>query len=84
MGIFLSLSSLALQGVVKAACDAAGLQTVGAHVGDVVGFLTQHFTDHSQNLAGALKKANERASVDSGEPWSGQWRGCQAKAPSRE
>src|SRR5262245_8424462 len=57
MGLFRSLSLIALKQVAAGAVRAAGL--VGAE--GVAGFLNERFTDHSQHLAGALRKANERA-----------------------
>ncbi len=57
MGIFLSLSGIALREVVGGA-----LQKVGLSGGDaVIDVLTERFTDHSQRLTKALQSANERS-----------------------
>ena len=57
MGVFQSLSIVALRQVVGGACS-----TVGISGGDaVVGLLANRFTDHSQKLTVALQHANERA-----------------------
>ena len=58
MGIFLSLSGIALREVVGGALQKVGL---GGGSDAVVGFLTERFTDHSQTLTKALQTANERA-----------------------
>jgi hypothetical protein len=57
MGLFRSLSLIALRQVTAGAAQAAGL--AGAE--GVAGFLTDRFTDHSQRLVIALRSANERA-----------------------
>jgi tetratricopeptide (TPR) repeat protein len=58
MGLFQSLSSLALRQVVHAACKAAGVSEVGQAV---VGLLEERLCDRSQRLVSALQAANERA-----------------------
>jgi serine/threonine protein kinase len=58
MGVFQSLSVVALRQVVRGACTAVGM---GAGGDAVVNFLTNRFTDHSQKLTNALQTANEQA-----------------------
>jgi hypothetical protein len=58
MGVFLNLSVLALRQVVQGAANAVGL---GAAGDAVIGFLGDHFTDHSRRLTNALQSANDRA-----------------------
>src|SRR5947209_13849851 len=61
MRISANLCALALKGLLGGACKAAGLQPGEAAVEGVVGFLTRHFTDHSQRLGEALRLTNDRA-----------------------
>ncbi len=58
MGIFLSLSGIALREVVSGVLGKIGLDK-GADA--VMGFLAERITDHSQRLTKALQNANERA-----------------------
>ncbi len=57
MGVFQSLSVVALRQLVDGACSAVGIKG-GEKLVDV---LTARFTDHSQKLTVALRNANERA-----------------------
>jgi hypothetical protein len=61
MSIFQSLSTFALRQVIGAACEAVGFKAGGKVTDQVVGFLTERFTDHSQRLTAALWGANEKA-----------------------
>src|SRR5258708_770573 len=58
MGVFLSLSGIALRQVVGGVLQTVGLDKTGDAAID---FLTKRFTDHSQKLSNALQTANERA-----------------------
>ena len=58
MSIFLNISVLALRQVAEGAANAVGLNATGKAV---IGFLGDHFTDHSQRLTNALQNANDRA-----------------------
>jgi Protein kinase domain len=58
MSILLSLSTLALRGIVDGAWACVGIEQGGAAV---VGFLTERFTDHSQRLTRALHSSSEKA-----------------------
>ena len=58
MGIFLSLSGIALRQVVGGALQTVGLDKAGD---GVIDYLTARFTDHSQRLTKALQSANEKA-----------------------
>jgi hypothetical protein len=58
MSVLLSLSTLAIREVVDGACVYVGIKKSGE---DVVSFLTERFTDHSQRLTKALHSSNEKA-----------------------
>jgi hypothetical protein len=58
MGVLQCLSVVALRQLVGGACNAVGMSGAGD---DVVKFLTNHFTNHSQKLTNALQSANDRA-----------------------
>lgn len=58
MGVFQTLSVVALRQLVGGACTAVGASPVGEAVVD---FLANRFTDHSSKLTTALQTANERA-----------------------
>jgi serine/threonine protein kinase/HEAT repeat protein len=55
------LSLVALQQVIGGACRAVGFEAAEKAGDAVAGFLTRHFTDHSQALSKALHEANARA-----------------------
>jgi hypothetical protein len=61
MGIFLSLSALALRQIVGVACEAMGIKGADDVAGLVGGSLAKHFANPSQRLLGALRKANDQA-----------------------
>jgi serine/threonine protein kinase len=61
MGALLHLSSLAARQVVAGAVKVVAFKASEVGLDGVVGFLTDRFTDHSQRLPEALRKANERA-----------------------
>ncbi len=61
MGIFQSLSSLALRSVVEGASHSVNLSMGEAAVETVVGFLANHFIDHSQSLNRAMQNASGNA-----------------------
>jgi serine/threonine protein kinase len=61
MSIFVSLSVFALRQVIGGACDAVGFKAGGEVTDQVVGFLTERFTDHSLLLTAALQSANDKA-----------------------
>ncbi|MGF1579125.1 MAG: protein kinase [Gemmataceae bacterium] len=61
MGIFQSLSSLALRSVVEGASHSINLSMGEAAVETVVGFLANHFIDHSQSLNRAMQNASGNA-----------------------
>lgn len=61
MAILQHISMLALRHVVDGARDYLGLGVGERTVENVVGFLNQHFTDHSQSLSRAMVKANDSA-----------------------
>lgn len=58
MGVFQSLSVVALRQLVGGACNTVGISVGGEAI---VEFLTGRFIDHSQKLTSALKTANEQA-----------------------
>jgi WD40 repeat protein len=61
MALFQKLSCLATKQVLTGACKVVGFQLGEAGLDGVAGFLSERFTDHSQRLPEALRKANERA-----------------------
>jgi uracil-DNA glycosylase family 4 len=61
MRISSNLCALALRQVVGGACKAVGCNPGAGAIDGVVGFLTRHFTDHSQRLARALEETNQHA-----------------------
>jgi tetratricopeptide (TPR) repeat protein len=61
MNIFLSLPTFALRQVIGGACEAVGFKPGGEVTNQVVGFLTERFTDRSQRLTTALQQANDKA-----------------------
>src|SRR5271163_4302855 len=61
MHISTNLCALALKQLVGGACRAVGVEAGEGAVQGVVGFLTRHFLDHSQQLTEALERGNERA-----------------------
>jgi serine/threonine protein kinase len=99
MSILLSMSCLALKGVVQASVAAAGLQRNnggndrggngggGAGAG-VAGLLCQRFADHSLRLTRALELANERAwraleVALAGDSWWERCRGLLARGEEK-
>jgi serine/threonine protein kinase/cyclophilin family peptidyl-prolyl cis-trans isomerase len=58
MSVFEKLSTFALRKVVEGAAEAVGAAGVGKAI---TGFLSQHFTDHSQRLTLALQSSSDRA-----------------------
>jgi hypothetical protein len=50
MSIFLGLSTFALRQVIGGACEAVGFKAGGEVTDQVVGFLTERFTDHSPRV----------------------------------
>jgi hypothetical protein len=58
MGVFQTLSVVALRQLVGGACNAVGISAGGEAV---VTFLTNRFVNHSQKLTSALQTANEQA-----------------------
>jgi WD40 repeat protein len=61
MGLFQKLSCLATKQVLAGACKVVGLEIAEVGFEKVSHFLTERFTDHSQRLPEALRKASERA-----------------------
>jgi uracil-DNA glycosylase family 4 len=61
MRISTNLSALALRQLIGGACSAIGFSPGESAIEGVVGFLTRHFTDHSQRLGEALRLTNDRA-----------------------
>src|SRR5436309_1631336 len=61
MGIVQKLSALAVQQLLDGTCKAVGFGEAETAGTAVVGFLSRHFTDHSQALIRALQEANARA-----------------------
>src|SRR5947208_606499 len=80
VAILQSLSALVLQPMLKGIVEAVGVSAVTAGKDAAVGFLTNHFTDHSQKLNLALQRANDRAwkaleIALSGDSW---WSRCRS------
>lgn len=61
MAIVQHLSALALGPLLRGLCEAAGIKLVGELTESAVSFLYERFSDHSQKLAKALDRANQRA-----------------------
>jgi uracil-DNA glycosylase family 4 len=61
MHISSNLCALALRQLVGGACKATGVAPGAEAIDGVVGFLTRHFTDHSQRLTQALEETNASA-----------------------
>jgi serine/threonine protein kinase len=61
MGVVQALCNLALQPLIDGACQAVGVPGGVANVTAVTDLLRRHFTDHSQQLEEALRRANARA-----------------------
>lgn len=81
----LQLASLAAGPLAHAACTALGLP-IGAAAGEVVGFLSRRFSDQSQRLTEALRKAHDRAwsAIElslAGDSW---WQKCKARLSAAE
>jgi tRNA A-37 threonylcarbamoyl transferase component Bud32 len=81
--VFQSLSVVALRQLVCGACNAVGM---GAAADDIVRFLNDRFTNHSQKLTSALQTANDRAwkALEIALAGDSLWHRCTAAADDRE
>ena len=83
MGVFQSLSVVALRQLVGGACSKVG---AGAAADDVVKFLASRFIDHSQKLTNALQTANDRAwkALETALAGDSLWQRCKGLVANAE
>src|SRR5437868_6314231 len=86
MPILQHVSTLAVRNLIDGALEAAGFKIAEGAADAVVGLLSSHFIDHSQQLLAALHRANERAwkaleIALAGDSW---WQRCKVKLAARE